>query len=51
MSGHSFGASYSTWGIAEASYDGVDSVCQEGIGLEDSNVVVYRNGVCSIVFR
>lgn len=39
MSGHSFGASYSTWGIAGASYDGVDSVCQEGIGLEDSNTL------------
>lgn len=36
MSGHSFGASYSTWGLAGASYDGVDSVCLEGIGLEDS---------------
>ena len=37
MSGHSFGASYSTWGIAGASYDAVDSVCLEGVGLEDSN--------------
>ena len=37
MSGHSFGASYSTWGIAGASYDAVDSVCLEGVGLEDSS--------------
>ena len=35
MSGHSFGASYSTWGIAGARYDNIDTVCLEGEGLED----------------
>ena len=35
LSGHSFGASYSTWSGAGASYDNVDAVCLEGIGLED----------------
>ena len=35
LSGHSFGASYSTWSGAGATYDSVDAVCLEGVGLED----------------
>ena len=35
LSGHSFGASYSTWAGAGASYDNIDAVCFEGVGLED----------------
>ena len=35
MGGHSFGASYSTWAIAGASYDNIDAVCMEGQGLEN----------------
>ncbi len=35
LSGHSFGASYSTWSGAGASYDNIDAVCFEGEGLED----------------
>ena len=38
MSGHSFGASYSTWAIAGASYDTVDAICLDGAGLEDSSM-------------
>ena len=34
MSGHSFGASYSTWAIAGASYDQVEESCRTGEGLE-----------------
>lgn len=37
LSGHSFGASYSTWAGAGATYDNVDAVCTEGAGLEDSS--------------
>ena len=35
LSGHSFGASYSTWAGAGATYDNIDAVCNEGVGLED----------------
>lgn len=35
LSGHSFGASYSTWSGAGATYDNIDAVCTEGVGLED----------------
>jgi len=35
MSGHSFGASYSTWGIGGASYDNANYLCDTGDGLED----------------
>lgn len=35
LSGHSFGASYSTWASAGAAYDNIDAVCFEGEGLED----------------
>ncbi len=35
LSGHSFGASYSTWSGAGATYDNIDAVCFDGVGLED----------------
>ena len=35
MSGHSFGASYSTWGAGGASYDNINYLCDTGDGLED----------------
>ena len=35
LSGHSFGASYSTWASSGASYDNIEAVCWEGVGLED----------------
>ena len=38
MSGHSFGASYSTWSVSGASYDNVEAICLEGAGLEDSSM-------------
>ena len=39
LSGHSFGASYSAWSSAGASYENIDAVCLEGIGLEDSSAL------------
>ena len=38
LSGHSFGASYSTWSSAGASYDNIEAVCFEGVGLEDPDI-------------
>ena len=35
MSGHSFGASYTTWASSGASYDNIEAVCTEGEGLAD----------------
>ena len=38
MSGHSFGAGYSAWATAGASYDQVETMCETGAGLEDENM-------------
>jgi predicted dienelactone hydrolase len=38
MSGHSFGASYTTWGISGSSYDNIDAFCNEGVGPEDPSM-------------
>ena len=39
LSGHSFGASYSTWSSAGSSYDNLDSVCFDGVGIEDPDAL------------
>lgn len=38
MSGHSFGAGYSTWGIAGATYAEASNFCNTGAGLEDESL-------------
>ncbi len=48
MSGHSFGASYSTWGIAGARYDNIDTVCQTGDGLEDPTTLCTESEYTSL---
>ena len=35
MSGHSFGASYTTWAVSGATYDNLSNVCENGDGIED----------------
>lgn len=52
MSGHSFGASYSTWGIAGASYDQIEESCETGNGLEEGNcsdqeLSIFTSGMLS----
>lgn len=38
MSGHSFGAGYSSWSIAGAEFTQVDIFCDTGVGLEDESI-------------
>ena len=52
MSGHSFGASYSTWGIIGASYDQIEQSCETGNGLEegscsDQELSIFTSGMLS----
>ena len=52
MRGHSFGASYSTWGIAGASYDQIEESCETGNGLEEGNcsdqkLSIFTSGLLS----
>lgn len=35
MSGHSFGASYTTWAVSGATYENLSNVCENGEGIED----------------
>ena len=52
MSGHSFGASYSTWGISGASYDQIEQSCETGDGLEEGScsnqeLSIFTSGMLS----
>jgi predicted dienelactone hydrolase len=52
MSGHSFGASYSTWGLAGADYERIEDSCGTGAGLEqgsctDQELTMLTSGTLS----
>ena len=47
MSGHSFGASYSAWSIAGASYDQIEESCATGEGLEQGFCTEQEQAILS----
>ena len=47
MSGHSFGASYSAWSIAGASYDQIEESCSTGEGLEQGFCTEQEQAILS----